>query len=68
MAQFARGVVDQAFDDIGRLGAAGAAIGRGAVGVGHHRQHFDMRRGNVVDAGQGADIAKGGEQIALDDT
>ena len=50
-AQFARGVVDQALDDIGRLGPSGAAIGRGAVGVGHHRQHRDVGCRDVISAG-----------------
>src|SRR5207248_2470729 len=64
-AQFARRIVDQPLDDIGRLGPAGAAIGRGAVGVGHDCQHRDMGRRNVIDPRQGADIAEGREQIAL---
>ena len=64
-AEFARRVVDQPLDDIGRLGPSGAAIGGGAVGVRHHRQHRDMRRRDVIDAGQGADIAERREQVAL---
>ncbi len=65
MAQFARRVVDQPLDDIGRLRPSGAAIRRGAVGVGHDGQHRDMGCRDVVDAGQGADIAESGEQVAL---
>src|SRR3984893_8106320 len=64
-AQLARGVVDQAFDDIGRLGPAGAAIGRGAVGIGHHRQHRDVGCRDVISAGQRADIAEGRKQVAF---
>ena len=64
-AQFAGRIVDQPLDDVSRLGPSGAAVGCGAVGVGHHRQHRDMGGGDVVDADEGPDIAEGREQVAL---
>jgi hypothetical protein len=64
-AKFARRVVDQSLDDVGRLGAPGAAIRRGAVCVRHHRIDSDVGGRDVVGADQGADIAKRREQVAL---
>ena len=63
--EFARRIVDQPLDHISRLGPSGAAIGCGAVRVRHYRQHRNVRRPDIVDAGQGPDIAERREQVAL---
>ena len=55
--QFAGGDVDQALDDIGRFRPAGAAIGRGRHGVGHDAADPGGDGGNVIHAGDTADIA-----------
>ena len=58
-ADFARGVIDRALDQIGRLGATGAAIGidRHGVGIGRAQPHIGGR--NVVGAGRHAHAEPG---------
>ena len=52
LAEFARGDLDQAFDDIGRFGTAGAAIGVDRGGIGVDRLHLGVDRRDVVLARQ----------------
>jgi hypothetical protein len=60
-----RGVVDQPLDDVGGLGAAGAAIRRGRVGVAQHAEHLHVGGGNRVDADQRHDVAEGCQEITV---
>ena len=55
-AHLARGVVDQALDDVGRLGPARAAIGADARRVGEHRRDLDIDRRRRVGAGEPAQM------------
>ena len=50
-AELSRRGVEQALDQIDRLGTAGAAIGGGRGGVGQHRVELQVDRPDVVDAG-----------------
>ena len=50
-ADDARGAVEQLLDQKGRLGPAGAAIGRKRNGVGQHRPADRVHRRNLIDAG-----------------
>ena len=50
------GDVDQPLDHVGRLRPAGAAIGRGAVGVGQHAGDRDVRGRRGIDAAHRADV------------
>ena len=57
LAQPARRGVHQPLDDVDRLGPAGAAVGAGGSGVGHHRGEAQVDQRDIVDAGRdpGAD-------------
>ena len=48
----ARDVIDEALHQVGRLGPAGAAIGVGRHGVGHHALDVHVDRGRLVEADQ----------------
>ena len=58
-------VVDEALDDVGRLGPAGSAVRSGRIGVGQHRVHRNVRGRERVDPDQGRDVAEGREQVAV---
>ena len=71
-AQAARGRVHQPFDDVDRLGSAGAAVGAQRRGVGQHRLQLEVDGLDVVDAGrhpradQQLDDHAGGRGIGAD--
>ena len=63
---FARRLVDEPLDDIARLGAAVAAVGRGGSPCGSSPpQRTHASGGNEIDADHRADVLKRREQVAI---
>jgi hypothetical protein len=57
--QVTRRLLDDAFDDVGRLGAAGAAVRVDRRSVREHRLHLGVDRGRLVLAGQQGRVQDG---------
>ena len=57
--------VHDPFDHVDRLGAAGAAIGAGGVGVGEDTAHPHMGGAKTVHPDQGPDVGEGRQQLPV---
>ena len=64
-AELARGVVDEALDDVRRLRPPGAPVRRGGVGVGHHAEDLDVGGRKRVDADERRHVAERRQEIAI---
>ena len=64
-AELPGGVVDEPLDDIGGLGTAGPAIGRGGIGIAEHAGDVHEGGRDRIDAHQREDIGEGGQEVPV---